>query len=126
MKLEDLVPPLEMCKRIPAGEFEGSALVWVTCGDVRPIYRAVDKRHYPYIPEEGALVWPAPTLAEILNELAKSGVAMLNCSRSDMFEWWECSCCTLTIPQTMIAKQDNPNPATAALKLWLEVNATDK
>lgn len=28
-KLEELVPPLELCKLIPAGEFEDSALVWI-------------------------------------------------------------------------------------------------
>ena len=28
MRLEDLVPPLELCKKIPAGEFADSALVW--------------------------------------------------------------------------------------------------
>ena len=27
-KLESIVPPLELCKQIPAGEFEDSALVW--------------------------------------------------------------------------------------------------
>lgn len=26
--LESIVPPLELCKKIPAGEFEDSALVW--------------------------------------------------------------------------------------------------
>lgn len=26
--LKSIVPPLELCKRIPAGEFEDSALVW--------------------------------------------------------------------------------------------------
>ena len=60
MKLEDLVPPLKLCRQIPEGAFAESALVWVTCGDVQPIYRVVDKRYYPYIPEEGALVYPRP------------------------------------------------------------------
>ena len=31
-KLEDIVPPLELCKRIPAGAFEDSALVWTVHG----------------------------------------------------------------------------------------------
>lgn len=26
--LKSIVPPLELCKRIPAGEFEDSAMVW--------------------------------------------------------------------------------------------------
>lgn len=28
MKLEDLVSPLELCKKIPAGAFDDSGLVW--------------------------------------------------------------------------------------------------
>ena len=28
-KLEKIVPSLELCKKIPAGEFKDSALVWV-------------------------------------------------------------------------------------------------
>ena len=27
--LERIVPPLELCKQIPEGEFEDAALVWV-------------------------------------------------------------------------------------------------
>lgn len=27
-RLENLIPPLELCKQIPAGEFDDSALVW--------------------------------------------------------------------------------------------------
>ena len=27
--LKSIVPPLELCKQIPTGEFEDSALVWV-------------------------------------------------------------------------------------------------
>ena len=27
--LKSIVPPVELCKQIPAGEFEDSALVWV-------------------------------------------------------------------------------------------------
>lgn len=30
-KLESIVPPLELCKQIPAGEFEDSVLVWRDC-----------------------------------------------------------------------------------------------
>lgn len=28
-KLIEIVPPLELCKQIPAGEFENSALAWL-------------------------------------------------------------------------------------------------
>jgi hypothetical protein len=29
MELKDLVPPIELCRKIPAGEFAGSPFVWV-------------------------------------------------------------------------------------------------
>lgn len=35
MKLEELVPPLELCKLIPEGEFEDSALMWVLLSNGR-------------------------------------------------------------------------------------------
>ena len=117
-KLENLVAPLDLCKRIAAGKFEDSALVWWgACVYPR---RHIDGARFdePYR-RPGAL--PAPTLAEILDELSQRGLAMLNYSWSDLFEWWECSGVTLTIPQTMIVKHDPDNPATAALRLYLEV-----
>ena len=85
MTLEDLVPPLELCKQIPAGKFQDSALVWMnTLEWVEGKYKwiqIVEPRRYAELIEA-----PAPTLAEILDKTAKY----------------------------------TENPATAALKLWLE------
>ena len=70
--LESIVPPLDLCKKIPAGEFEDSALVWYRFWreyNVRP-------REQWIWPEEDRPV-PAPTLEEILDALADLGADFL-------------------------------------------------
>lgn len=120
---ESIVPPLELCKQLSASAFEDSALVW-KCGmflasdPPKPVWE-VESRNRSY---GSAPKIPAPTLQEILDALQNSGAAMIQCSWSDMFDWWECSCCTMTIPQRLVAKHHLDNPATAAFKLWLGIN----
>lgn len=60
MKIEDLVPPLEICKQIPEGKFADSALVWL------------GERVYIRSGED-AVTFPAPTLEEILMALGATG-----------------------------------------------------
>ena len=63
--LERIFPPLELCKRIPAGEFEDSALVWVDGNTQNPKDIFVEPRRYAI---DGTFI-PAPTLEEILDEM---------------------------------------------------------
>ena len=63
--LERIVPPLELCKRIPAGEFEDSAMVWVDGNTQNPKDIFVEPRRYAI---DGTFI-PAPTLEEILDEM---------------------------------------------------------
>lgn len=81
--LEKLVPPLELCKLIPEGEFEDSAFVWVVNGDYQPKFQIVDKRKYPFIPEAGATLYPAPTLKEILSAIPPGEVGVFCCYLGD-------------------------------------------
>lgn len=66
-ELKNIVPSLELCKMIPKGEFAESALIWSD-------WRNGDggKRGFAVYFREN-LLWPnslpAPTLAEILEEL---------------------------------------------------------
>lgn len=123
--LGDLLPPLELCRQIPEGAFEDSSLVYCVVGDGRGGERwyLVERRNagetkYPEM-------HPAPTLAEILEELPKydnSGVPLS---------------CTYWVPED--APKNTPSDTwhvgykvnnsiwdksavTAALKLWLEVS----
>ena len=128
-KLEDIVPPLELCKHIPAGEFEDSALVWLywakdesSFGNVVP--RILKDQFSSILPGLGAVLKaevPAPTLAEILDELGNKTVCLYAgihyevsvCIR-------ECDSGTKEHQWRQYGEADR-NPAAAALRLWLKV-----
>lgn len=69
--LESIVPPLELCKQIPEGEFEDSALVWVDGSTQNPNDIFVEQRRYAI---EGTHR-PAPTLEEILDAIGDLGAS---------------------------------------------------
>jgi hypothetical protein len=129
MNLEDLVPPLELCKKIPAGEFADSALVWLEVE----------------IPQENKKEWrttvanelirrchnrklPAPTLQEILSALPPYGKneQILACCVPDWAnfdarvfgEHWR-------VGYTGDCSINDKKPATAALKLWLKLKGIE-
>lgn len=120
--LESIVPPLELCKQIPKGAFADSALEWVTCGDTEPKYKAVDKRHFPYIPEEGALVYPAPTLAEILEALENHGRVYTQRDDDGWTVMLEIAGDEEGYGYDAKIERDTAKPETAALRLWLQIN----
>lgn len=63
MNLQDLVPSLKNCQRIPKGEFKDTCFVWSWCS-FRKDYM-VCKREWSIKGDN----YPAPTLQEILAEL---------------------------------------------------------
>lgn len=106
MKLKDLVPPLELCKLIPEGEFEDSAMI--RCDRKPYILRR------EWIRKDAGRkdnVFPAPTLQEILEDLPQ-GVEL---SRDS--EWF----CSLDMTNEYYEK----TPATAALKVWLKLKGIE-
>ena len=114
MKLEDLVPPLELCNQLKPGEFEDSAMVWVD--GIRDIdHKFVTVRTHSSEDYEEA---PAPTLAEILDALAQK------CD--DVTVWmgatagWHVQVLDMDIPDER--NKHDLNPATAAMRLYLEVS----
>lgn len=101
MRIEELVPSLELCKMIPAGEFEDSCFVWVNGLDKepKPICRPWDKK---------STAAPAPTLQEILLDLPN----------------WSDLTVDFVNPQISLRFKGkdmklNPSPAAEALKIWL-------
>ena len=64
MNLQDLVPPLELCKLIPKGEFRDSFFCYVWCS-FREEY-LICKSDWEHTQD---FCCPAPTLQEILEEL---------------------------------------------------------
>lgn len=66
MRLEDLVPPLGLCKLIPDGEFQDSYFVWRVGKPLYnggKIYLDIGTRSCPLVDIQQI---PAPTLQEIL------------------------------------------------------------
>ena len=65
--LTDLVPPLELCQKIPAGEFEDSYFVWAKFDKWVILLRNCVKKNKAYIAEDA--IYPAPTLQEIMEAI---------------------------------------------------------
>ena len=133
-KLESIVPPLELCKQIPAGEFEESVLVWRDCS--RRGYYVSERfagetsdcrgqQKFDYVGNVDLVIMkatlPAPTLAEILDELGNKTVCLYDGIR------YEVSVCirerdsgTKEHQWRQYGEADR-NPAAAALRLWLRI-----
>ena len=118
--LESIVPPLELCKYIPAGELEDSALVWVYddvvgflcrtsgCEQIHKKEWQLEHNHPRKIAirrKSGHEIFPAPTLAEILESIGE-------------VETWD----TMTMNRITNGKQ---NLTTNALKRWFKVKGIE-
>ena len=88
--LERIVPPLELCKQIPAGEFEDAALVWVYddvvgflcrtsgCEQIHKKEWQLEHNHPRKIAirrKSGHEIYPAPTLEEVLEAIGDLGAS---------------------------------------------------
>ena len=114
-KLEELVPPLNLCELIPKGEFEDSALRWLD-EDEGVIPTAALTIPEKYI--------PAPTLQEIMEKLPPyaKNEHILACCVPDWADFdarvfgehWR-------VGYTGDASINDKSPVTAALKLWLKL-----
>lgn len=131
MKLEELVPKIELCKLIPDGEFADSALVWRIVRGKYSGERVLDD----VFPREcgrcgtmdsGSILAPAPTLLEIMVEIDNLGgwcptaYRLQNSWTVDYQEDNEDGM------KDVVEQSDLDNPATAALKLWLELKGENK
>ena len=118
--LESIVPSLELCKNIPAGEFEDSALVWVYddvvgflcrtsgCEQIHKKEWQLEHNHPRKIAIRrkcGKEIYPAPTLEEILESIGE-------------VETWD----TMTMTRITNGKQ---NLTTNALKRWFKVKGIE-
>lgn len=114
-KLEDLVPPLGLCKLIPAGAFQDSALMWNE-DESFPDAPAILSTRDNMIFTEGWRNTPAPTLAEILEADHRMTITRSHTGITWAAEVWDGS--------RWYARNDI-NSATAALKLWFLINGVE-
>lgn len=96
MKLEDATPPLELCKKIPQGEFEDSIFLWVQCGGNGNFYLYC-REDYDWSKNQN---FPAPTLHEIMQSIIG-------------FEGWGVDCAYRACSYK--------NPVEHSLTLWLQL-----
>ena len=129
--LEDLVPNFELCNKIPNGYFEDSVFGWkytqnyVTgISEWEIVFRGVDN-----------VDCPAPTLQEIFVELAEGDKIVESFNPllfwNDFLGGWILECRGKlkqkdgVIDRDELSCRDRKNPATASLKLWLELNPSE-
>jgi hypothetical protein len=110
MNLTDLVPPLELCKLIPEGEFEYSTLIWMN-GEVIVRFKDIQNTIPPSMQKS---ISPAPTLYEIMAKLPS-----FNCYK--IGKKWIIGLVNDNIDNAVKSK----NAETAALKLWLELKGIE-
>ena len=117
--LESLVPPLELCKLIPKGEFEETELVHSLSCAGEPF---VQQRDIIQFAVRGVILCPAPTLAEIFAKLPQT--SSVTWFQQEEYQNAYAVGCYILRHKPLKAKrivEIDDNPATAALKLWLEL-----
>lgn len=126
--LKSIVPPLELCKRIPAGEFEDSALVYrfdhqhagrmfpETNEDERFFY--VEEREMVEFAQRNMVnpppMFPAPTLAEIVKKLPVGNMIFMD--SPEVFG----AISEAAASNAKVSKENTPEKA--ALRLWFKIN----
>lgn len=119
--LTELVPPLELCKLIPAGEFEETVLVWRVPNSSFPL----ENEFYEIHERDKCESWmkdkqiPAPTFDEILDELHK-------CQEDVFVKWSEIAYHEWLVNAYSHGRNEDyqahdESKSTAALKVWLKV-----
>ena len=137
MDIKELVPPLELCKKIPhgiSGHFMNCAFCWHYTDVAGFICRTsgcekVQGKQWQIVPNHrrkieirrnhGEEIYPAPTLQEILQELAAGNytVTMTYFCYDDEFV---VNSKKGAFEGTGVVKGHNGNIAEAALRAWLE------
>jgi hypothetical protein len=126
-KLESLVPPVELCQKIPAGEFEDAALAWIHADVVGFVCRTsgceqVAGKEWQLIRsnasrvirarKRGEEIFPAPMLEEIMAAMQF------------------CRVYKKTANFYVAVKEQERVPrfsgATAALELWLKLKGVEE
>lgn len=122
--LEKMVPPLELCKLIPAGEFADSVLVWAwdeyIIDDPNPTYTVWEREQaIDYLGSDENCI-PAPPLDELAQEtpggiIVNFGEHYVESCKYDfngesMHEEWT----------------EKESAATAALRLWMRIRKAER
>lgn len=130
MDLKELVPPVELCQKIPPAFFEDSAFCWhysevfgfvcrtYGCEQIQDKQWQIISNHRNKIRirrSHGEEIYPAPTLQEILS-------AMPHCTCRHSHLGWTLASVYVNNNMPLFPE----NPAAAALELWLKLSDTSE
>lgn len=115
MSIENLVPPLDLCKKIPAGEFNYTAFSWYA--ELQHINRKPPHEYSYYVADSkkdnlawgGYKAYPAPTLEEIIRKIRLD----LLCGIEHHGDFY--------VANRHIGCFEDERAAAAALRLWLKL-----
>jgi methionine aminopeptidase len=112
-KLEKLVPPLELCKLIPKGEFEDTVFTYLVTTKTSDEYSEIINTCIKdaWAKRIGYECYPAPTLQEILEAIGQY----------EIFGYGE----RFSIMQGDVCFLKQKSKTTAALKLWLKLKGIE-
>ena len=116
-KLENLVPPLELCKLIPQGEFADSMFTW---------WQITPFEEWNVVVRSTLTTIPAPTLQEILEELHKQQEDVFLKWSEHAYHEWLVNAYTNNEAKVEDYQVHDINLPTAALKLYLQLNPSDQ
>lgn len=123
---DGLVPSLELCRKIPDGEFAHSELQWEEgYGTLKNAEYFADVIQRTPWEARGYKHHPAPTLQEILAEIEKAGGWCPTAYRLN--DQWTVDFQDDKVDgmNDIVEQTDPDNPATAALKLWLKLKGIE-
>ena len=111
--LKKIVPPMELCKKIPNGKFNESGVFWSPFDDRAggSVLIRIDAKFN--VKRNNSLI-PAPTLQEILNDLPEGVKVNMKFGKNGM-RYFQVSYYS--------EEKWTTNPAAQALKLWLKINS---
>lgn len=131
-KLEGIVPSLEDCKLIPHGAFPDSALVWTRDVGKSEFYVAIreDVEFCRLGMINAPPLFPAPTLAEILEKLPteRHGRFLVIFDVTNKGRGYQIGYTGLIdgeLSTDVGSSYGDINPTTAALRLWMRVNGIE-
>lgn len=121
--LEDLVPPLELCKQAAEVVGNGTALVWEVYRCQYSVDPYVMSRETSETTRGSAVesVYPAPTLAELLEMINKTSGTHPTVEAHEHDTWR-----VRAFTPGMLMWERHANPAAAALRLLMRVKGVGK
>lgn len=151
MRLEELVPPIELCKKIPEGEFEDSFAKWVvkwsnaeingekvdTITGVIPMRTIIKLPQHPTDEQmdllkmrfPGAIVckeyYPAPMLEEVMVAIGSDGKTGHCIDVYNIQGEWSGYCDQITTDEYNPLFAKEKSGSTTALKLWLKLKGVE-